>query len=60
MGGEEGGARKEEVAEEESSEGEEVVGEVGVEGWGGRMPTWGLALDSDVVVGEGGGGSGFD
>ncbi len=41
VGGEEGGARKEEVAKEEPSEGEEVVGEVGVEGWRGRIPSWG-------------------
>lgn len=60
MGGEEGGTGKEEVAEEEFSEGEEVVGEVGVEGWGVRIPSQGLASDSKVVVGEGGGGSGLE
>lgn len=55
MGAEERGAGEGEVAEEEAAEGENVVGEVGVEGWGVRIPSWGLALISDIVVNEGGG-----
>lgn len=55
VGTEEGGAGEREVAEEEAAEGEEEMGQVGVEGWWGRIPSWGLALVSDIVVNEGGG-----